>query len=132
MQAIKAILEGNDEARKADAIAALGRSADNSTQLTFLNLLDDQSLSALRPQIIAASITYNSHPSRIGNENYSRQAWKQILWRLKNYEEKEPALLALKDVQNQWVTDLLEEYANLKTAPKLASLASGILANRKK
>ena len=132
MKAIKAILEGNDEARKADAIAALGRSADNSTQLTFLNLLDDQSLSVLRPQIIAASITYNSHPSRIKNENYSRQAWKQILWRLKNYEEKEPVILSLKDVENQWVTDLLEEYANLKTAPKLASLASGILANRKK
>lgn len=132
MKAIKAILEGNDDARKADAIAALGRSADNSTQLTFLNLLDDQSLSVLRPQIIAASITYNSHPSRIKNENYSRQAWKQILWRLKNYEEKEPVILSLKDVENQWVTDLLEEYANLKTAPKLASLASGILANRKK
>jgi serine/threonine protein kinase len=132
MKAIMAILKGNDEARKADAITALARSADNSTQLTFLNLLDDQSLSALRPQIIAAFIAYNSHPSRVKNENYSRQAWKQMLWRLKNYEEKEPALLALKDMENQWVTDLLQEYANLKTAPKLSSLASGILANRKK
>lgn len=132
LKTIKAILEGKDEARKADAIAALGRSADNSTHLTFLNLLEDQSLSALRPQIIAASIAFHSNPSRIKNENYSRQAWQQILWRLKNYEEKEPVILAMKDIKNQWVTDLLEEYANLKTAPQLAELARGILANRKK
>lgn len=131
-KAVIAILKGNDEARKSNAIAALGRSMQSSTQVTLLNLLADQSLSDLRPQIIAAAIAYDSHPSRVSSENYSRQAWKQLLWALKDYEEKEPVILALKDINKQWATDFLVELSRYKSAPKISALATGILADRKK
>lgn len=132
MNQIVATLKGDDDARKIESIAALGRSEHKSAHLMLLDLLKNEKNKHLRPQIFAALIALNGQPSRLENEVQSKQSWRKFTWLTETDDERHSVTLALKDITSQWSTELLEELLRNKGAPKTSKLAGEILANRKK
>ena len=132
MNQIAAALKGDDDARKIESIAALGRSEHKSAQLMLLELLKNGNNEHLRPQIFAALIELNRQPLRLENEVRAKQSWRQFTWLTETDDERHAVTLALKDITSQWSTELLGELFRNKGAPKTSKLAGEILANRKK
>ncbi len=100
-------LVGADDAKKSEAIAALGDSSDVSAHPLLLDFSGKTDNASLKFEALQAVMRLNSNPEILKDGDQARQRWVQISWVAKAPEHEKLLIESIATIKAEWVSDIL-------------------------
>lgn len=127
LQAYTEAINGNDEAKKIEAITALGNSSNAEAHLILLHFANNPKNAKLKLKALQAVTRLNSSPALVGAGDLARQRWVRITWVAKTPEEEKLVIDAVSNIRKDWVKGILEAMAQSNRSPATRELAQKAL-----
>lgn len=132
IKAYAEVLKGDDDAKKIEAIAALGNSSDAYAHAILLGCANDSKNAHLKLQAIRAATQLNSTPSMVDDGDQARQRWVQITWAAKSHEEEKLVIDSISTIQKDWAVGIVEKMVQFSKNAASKDLAKKALENMAK